>query len=72
MRVDRRAILEFMMGFITALCAWALGLLLYPLLLELDDYQKYVLIAVLLSAYLFILRRNIKRRKKEKKTKEVM
>ena len=73
MRVNRRAILEFLMGVVSGMTACITGYYLYPLLLELDETQKYVLVIILLFAYLSVLYRSAKRRrKKEKKLKEVM
>ena len=73
MRVDRRAIIEFLMGVVSGMTACIIGYYLYPILLELDETQKYVLVIVLLFAYLLVLYRSAKRRrKKEKKLKEVM
>jgi len=74
MRVDRRTILEFLAGVVSGMVTCIAGYYLYPLLLKLNEEQKYVLAIILLSAYLLVLRRSAKKRekKKEKKLKEVL
>ena len=70
MKSTRRKILEFVVGVVTGVAfSYFAVVFLYPLLEKLDDIQRYILLIILISVYLLVLGRNLK---KEKKLKEVM
>ena len=70
MRVDRRAIIKFLVGIVLGVgFSYFSVCFIYPWLEKLDDIQRYILLIILISVYLLVLGRNLK---KEKKLKEVM